>query len=164
MGRLVWDLLSERTLARREAGEAGDFELKILRDAEDLFEHATWWDRAMVLTTYSRLELHGDVARVALPLARSGAEALLTQPALRGDTLAPLARAVGEAYDAAAARTPRPAWRALYPWMRDERLQRHRVPCAACRQGAVGVEEYEVVQEGAAVAGESFRDRDDSTG
>ena len=142
VGRLAWDLLAERTLARREAGEFTDFDLQVLREAEDLFEHATFWDRAMILVTYSRLELTGDVGRIAMPIAREQASALLDEPAMKGAPLAPFAEAVKAAYDAAANRQPRVAWRALYLWMRDERLQRYRLPCAACRRGSVGVEGF----------------------
>ena len=100
-------------------------------------------DRAMILVTYSRLELTGDVGRIAMPIAREQASALLAEPALKGAPLAPFAAAVTAAYDAAASRQPRAAWRALYLWMRDERLQRYRVPCAACLRGSVGVEGFE---------------------
>ncbi|MBI5168314.1 MAG: hypothetical protein HZA61_02380 [Candidatus Eisenbacteria bacterium] len=142
VGRLAWDLLAERTLARREAGEFTDFDLHVLREAEDLFEHATFWDRAMVLVTYSRLELHGDVSRVAMPAALALASELLAEPAVKGEALAPFAASVTAAYDAAHARDPRRAWRALYLWMRDERLQRYRLPCAACRRGSIGVDGF----------------------
>jgi hypothetical protein len=152
VGRLVWALFSERMLARREAGELLDSDLSRLRDAEDLFEHSTFWDRAMVLVTYARLELSGDVTRVALPLARDRGAALLAEPVLRGAALAPLAQSVAAAYDAATQRQPRAAWRALYRWMRDESLRRYRVPCAACGKGSVGIEEF---AGGEDVAGES---------
>ena len=143
VGRLAWDLLADRTLARREAGDFTDFDLQVLREAEDLFEHASFWDRAMILVTYSRLELTGDVGRIAMPVAREQASGLLAEPALKGAPLAPFAAAVTAAYDAAVRREPRAGWRALYLWMRDERLQRYRVPCAACQRGSVGVEGFE---------------------
>lgn len=152
IGRLVWSLVSERVLARREVGEMMDFDLSQLREAEDLFEFATFWDRAMVLVTYSRLELTGDTGRVALPLAREVAAALLAEPPMRGAALAEFAAAVTAAYDAASQRLPRPAWRALYLWMRDERLKQGRMPCAGCGKGTFGVERSE--RDGA--GGESF--------
>ena len=113
----------------------------MLREAEDLFEHATFWDRAMILVTYSRLELTGDVGRIAMPIAREQPPPL-DEPAMKGAPLAPFAEAVKAARRR---REPAAAWRgvALYLWMRDERLQRYRLPMRGrARRGSVGVEGF----------------------
>lgn len=145
VGRFAFALLAERALERREAGELADLDLVTLRAAEDLLEHATFWDRALVLAAHARLaqDGDGDAGRVAQPLAREIAGALLAEPAVKSRPLALLAAALERAWDAAVAFDPRTARAAVAPWLGDPVLRRYRVPCAACGRGSVGVEAWE---------------------
>ena len=145
VGRLAFALLAERALARREAGEFGDFDLVSLREGEDLLEHHTFWDRALVLAAHAKLgpEADGDAARVARPLARELAAALLAEPPLQGAALAGARAAVTAAWDAVAASDPRGARGALAPWLANGVLRRYRLPCAACGRGSVGAEAWD---------------------
>ena len=143
VGRLLWSLLVERRLdGGREAPKPLDDRARTtLRRAESEFEHATFWDRAMVLAGWSRLGALDEAARVAAPLAREHAETLLAEPALRGDALRDVAGAVSRAQsladrgEAAAARSE------LAPLLARADLRHFRIPCAACGNGSVGVEE-----------------------
>lgn len=145
VGRLAVALVAERALARREAGELGDLDRGALREAEDLLEHRTFWDRALVLASWVRLGLEGDgdAARIARPLARELASELLAEPVLKGAPLAGLRAALERAWDAAAAFEPRTARAAVEPWLAHAALRRYRIPCRACGAGAVGVEAWE---------------------
>ncbi len=145
VGRLAFALLAERTLARRDGGELGDPDLVSLREGEDLLEHSTFWDRALVLAAWARLgpEGAGDAARVAQPLARELAAALLAEPPMRGAALADANAAVAGAWDAIAAFEPRAARAALAPWLAHPALRRYRLPCAACGRGSIGLEAWD---------------------
>jgi len=144
IGRLAFALLAERALARREAGELGDLDLVALREAEDLLEHRTFWDRALVLAGWARLgtEGDGDAARVARPLARELAAELLAEPAVKGEALAGLRRGIERAWDHIATFEPRQARAAIAPALADPVLQRYRLPCLACGRGSVGVDAW----------------------
>lgn len=145
VGRLAFALLAERARARREAGEFGDLDLVSLREGEEYLEFATFWDRALVLAAYSSLgpEADGDAARVARPLARELAAALLAEPPLQGAPLAAARAAVSAAWDAVTAFEPRAARAAIAPWLAHEALRRYRLPCAACGRGSVGAEAWD---------------------
>lgn len=145
VGRLAFSLLGERALARREAGELGDLDLGALREGEDQLEHATFWDRALVLSGWARLGSggDGDATRVARPLARELAAALLAEPAVKGASLAGAREALERAWDAVAAFEPRVAREAIAPWLAHEALRRYRLPCLACGRGTVGADTWD---------------------
>src|SRR5262249_24113280 len=58
VARLLWSLLVEREVARRVPGgpPPGGATRQALRDAEGELEFATFWDRALVLLGWARLE------------------------------------------------------------------------------------------------------------
>ena len=145
VGRLAFGLLAERAIARREAREFGDLDLVSLREGEDLLEHATFWDRALVLVAHAKLgaEAGGDARRVARPLARELAAGLLAEPPMRGAALAEARAAVEAAWDTIAAFEPLAARAALAPWLANGVLRRYRLPCAACGRGGVGAEAWD---------------------
>jgi hypothetical protein len=156
VGRLLWTSLVERALARRAAGEpataaAGlaDADREALRAAEGELEHATFWDRALVLLGWARLGETAEAARVAAPLAREQAASLLGEPALAGAPLGDLARAVAAGRSAADLGDPVEARHALLGALAREDLRRFRIPCAACGRGSVGVEEAAEAEAGA---------------
>jgi hypothetical protein len=153
VGRLTFTLLAERALARREAGEFGDLDIVALREGEDLLEHHSFWDRALVLAAHARLDNEGDATRVARPLARELAAALLAEPALKGAALAGAREAVTRAWDAISAFEPRRALAAIQPLLGDDALKRYRLPCSACGRGTLGADAWDEAQvAGAEVA------------
>lgn len=143
VGRLAFTLLAERALARREAGEFGDLDIVALRDGEDLLEHHSFWDRALVLVAHARLDNEGDATRVARPLARELAAALLAEPAMKGAALAPVREAVTRAWDAISAFQPREALAAIQPLLGHDALKRYRLPCVACGRGTLGADAWD---------------------
>lgn len=143
VGRLAFSLLAERALARREAGEFGDLDVVALREGEDLLEHHSFWDRALVLVAHARLDNEGDATRVARPLARELAAALLAEPALKGAALAGARETVSRAWDAISAFEPRVALAAIRPLLEHDALKRYRLPCSACGRGTVGADAWD---------------------
>jgi hypothetical protein len=143
VGRLAFTLLTERALARREAGEFGDLDVVALRKGEDLLEHHSFWDRALVLVAHARLDNEGDATRVARPLARELAAALLAEPALKGAALAGAREAVTRAWDAISAFEPRAALEAIQPLLSHDALKRYRIPCSACGRGTLGADAWD---------------------
>lgn len=152
VGRLLWSLLVERELARkgerelaRTEGAAAmplsDGTRAALLAAESEFEHATFWDRAMVLVGWARLGAQDEAARIAAPLARRLSAALLDEPALAGRLLGAVASAVATARAAMAMGEPLEARHTLAEAFTRDDLRRFRIPCAACGRGAVGIEE-----------------------
>ena len=141
VGRLAWSLLVEREAARPRGGSRLDDAARArLRAAEAGLEHATFWDRALVLAGWTRLGEVEESARVASALARSLAASLLTEPALAG-ALADVAEAVGSARAAMDSSEPAEARGALARALSRRDLARYRIPCARCGRGSVGVEE-----------------------
>ena len=143
VGRLAFTLLAERALARREAGEFGDLDVVALREGEDLLEHRSFWDRALVLAAHARLGNEGDATRVARPLARELAAALLAEPALKGTALAGAREALSRAWDAISAFEPRKALAAIQPLLGHDALKRYRLPCSACGRGTLGADAWD---------------------
>lgn len=143
VGRLAFSLLAERALARREAGEFGDLDVVALRKGEDLLEHQSFWDRALVLVAHARLDNEGDATRVARPLARELAAALLAEPAMKGAALAGANAAVSRAWDEISAFKPREALAALQPLLDHDALKRYRLPCVACGRGTLGADAWD---------------------
>jgi hypothetical protein len=143
VGRLLWSLLIERRLdgGRQAPKPLVERDRTTLRDAESEFEHDTFWDRAMILAGWSRLGALDDAARIAAPLAREQAEALLAEPALRAQPLRSVAEAVTEARTRIDRREPAAGRAALAPALVREDLRRFRIPCASCGRGTIGVEE-----------------------
>jgi tetratricopeptide (TPR) repeat protein len=144
IGRLLWTLLVERALARRGAKEVAplsEADLAALRGAEQEFEHATFWDRAMQLMGWARLGALEDVARIAAPLAREQAAALLVEPALSGAPLLAVTQAVAAARTAMDMGDPVEARHDNHDAFARDDLRRFRIPCAACGRGTIGIEE-----------------------
>jgi len=142
VGRLLWTLLVERALARGDTPASREPETRAtLRAAERELEHATFWDRALVVLGWARLGDGEQLERVAAPLARELAASLLEEPALSGTPLADVAQAVTTARSLADVRDPRAARRALAGPLAREDLRRYRIPCAACARGTVGIAE-----------------------
>jgi len=146
VGRLLWTRLVEREAAARREGEplAPDA-VALLRAAEAGFEHATFWDRAMMLLGWARLGATGEVARLAAPLARELSAELLDEPALRGAPLHEVSEAVSGARAAMDMGEPVEARHTIAPAFAREDLRRFRLPCAACGRGTVGIESVEDV-------------------
>lgn len=161
VGRLLWTLLVERALgtatgvgrpgagsppaaARATLDGASRAEL---RAAELELEHATFWDRALVLLGWARLGEREEAGRVARPLAHELADSLLAEPSLAGEPLAGLARAVTASRSAVEEADPFGARRALAAALARGDLRRFRIPCAACARGTVGVEGVEEAGE-----------------
>lgn len=149
VGRLIWSLVIEGTLGTRpaplptpEPATHGR-----VRQAEAMFEHATFWDRAMQVVGWWRLGAAAEVARLAGPLAQAQASEVLAEPALAGPALGELAatlravQAAGEVGDPSAAR------RVLAPAVARADLQRFRIPCRHCGMGSVGVDGVEEPDE-----------------
>jgi len=144
VGRLLWTLLVEHSLTPEGArGGAGAATPETLRAAERELEHVTFWDRALVLLGWTRLGEPDEAARVAAPLARELAEALLAEPAVTGAPLAVVAGALADARAATERGAPAEARKALTGALAREDLRRFRIPCAACGRGTVGVEAVE---------------------
>lgn len=143
IGRLLWSLMVERALAGKGHALAplGDDARNALRAAESEFEHATFWDRAMILVGWVRLGAQDEAARIAVPLARHAAAGLLDEPALHGQPLVDVTRAVVEARTAMDMGEPGEARHALAAAFAREDLRRFRIPCATCGQGTIGIEE-----------------------
>jgi hypothetical protein len=143
VGRLLWSLLVERELARAGGSHArlADGARRTLRAAEAQFEHATFWDRAMMVAGWARLGAFDECGRNAAPLVRELAAELLREPALTGARLQDLAETVDAAGEAAARDDAAAAHKAIAPALAREDLRHFRIPCAACGRGAVGVEE-----------------------
>lgn len=143
IGRLLWSLLVERELARAQdsaqplAAAARD----ALRAAESEFEHETFWDRAMILLGWARLGEQAEAARVGAPLARRQSAMLLDEPALSGQPLVDVTRAVAAARTAMDMGDPVEARHDIAEAFAREDLRRFRIPCAACGRGAIGIEE-----------------------
>ncbi len=151
VGRLLWSLLVERELARG-AGMGAPLEDAArfaLRAAEAEFEHATFWDRAMVLAGWARLGVSDEAARVAAPLAREQAAVLLDEPSLSGTPLLAVTQAVAAARSAMDMGDPVEARHTLAEAFTREDLRRFRIPCAACGRGTLGIEETAEVEESA---------------
>ncbi len=149
VGRLMWSLLVERELARG-SGAPATLEAPAraaLRAAEADFEHATFWDRAMVLAGWARLGASDEATRVAAPLARELAAALLDEPALSGVALLGVTQAVAEARSAMDMSDPAEARHALAEPFAREDLRRFRIPCVACGRGTLGIEETAEVDD-----------------
>ncbi len=149
VGRLVWSLLVERSLAP-ERGQRRDLApgetiaertRETLRAAEAEFEHTTFWDRSMIVAGWSRLGALDEAARVGAPLARELSTTLLGEPALSGPALLEVAAALATARSAMDLGDPVEARRAIAPALAREELRRFRIPCAACGRGTVGIEE-----------------------
>ena len=150
VGRLLWTLLVERELARREEASGGKLDERTaaaLRAAEAEFEHATFWDRAMQLLGWARLGALEDVARVAAPLAREQAAALLVEPALSGAPLLAVTQSVAAARTAMDMGDPVEARHDIHDAFAREDLRRFRIPCAACGRGTIGIEETAELQD-----------------
>jgi len=143
VGRLLWTLLVERATAHPDGSRA------LLRPAESQLEHDTFWDRALRIVGWARAGAPDEVTRIAAPLVRECADALLGEPALAGGPLAGVAAEVTAARDAAAAGDPAAARRALTAALARDDLKRFRIPCARCRRGSVGVEETHEAGTGA---------------
>ncbi len=143
IGRLLWSLMVERALSPRGAYAAPIDEAtrSALRAAEAEFEHATFWDRAMQLVGWVRLGAQDEAARIAEPLARQAAASLLDEPALSGEPLIDVTRAVVESRTAMDLREPGEARHAIAPAFAREDLRRFRLPCARCGQGTIGIDE-----------------------
>ncbi len=145
VGRLVWSLVVERTLAGRPAPLAvsePDTHARV-RAAEATFEHATFWDRAMQVVGWWRLGAAREVARLAAPLADAQAAEVLAEPALRGVALAEVAAILRAVRSAGADGDPAAAQRLLAPAVARADLQRFRIPCRHCGMGTVGVDGVE---------------------
>ena len=143
IGRLLWSLLIERALASGAtpgAPLAGDV-CAALRAAESEFEHATFWDRAMVLVGWVRIGAQDEAARIAAPLARQQSAGLLDEPALHGQPLVSVRRAVAAARAAMDMGDPVEARHTVAEAFARADLQRFRIPCARCGRGAVGIDE-----------------------
>lgn len=147
IGRLLWALLIERELAR---GAAPGVRLSAatraatratLRAAETEFEHATFWDRAMMLVGWARLGAQDEVTRIASPLAREQSAALLDEPALHGRPLVSVTAAVAAARAAMDMGDPVDARHTLAEAFARDDLKRFRIPCASCGRGAIGIDE-----------------------
>jgi len=141
VGRLLWTLLVERAIAARAAGASADGARALLRQAESEFEHETFWDRAMRIVGWTRTGAPDQAERIAAPLARECADALLAEPALAGAALAEVANAVTAARAEFVAGDPAAARRALAGALARTDLRRFRIPCARCGRGSIGVEE-----------------------
>jgi hypothetical protein len=144
VGRLLWTLLvGHEHAARGSVASPGPDAVARLRAAEAEFEHATFWDRAMVLLGWARLDAVDEVARVAAPLARELAAELLDEPALRGAPLHEVSEAVTAARAAMDTGRPVEARHTIAPAFAREDLRRFRMPCAACGRGTIGLEAEE---------------------
>ncbi|MEY4374626.1 MAG: hypothetical protein RL760_793 [Candidatus Eisenbacteria bacterium] len=145
VGRLVWSLVIERTLAGRAAplGASEPHTHARVRRAEATFEHATFWDRAMQVVGWWRLGAASEVARTAVPLAETPAAEVLAEPALAGPALGDVAAALHAVRAALAAGDVSSARRELAPAMARPDLPRFRIPCRHCGQGTVGVDAVE---------------------
>ncbi len=143
VGRLLWSLLVEREQAcDRAPGETiAERPRRTLRAAEAEFEHATFWDRAMVVAAWSRLGALDEAARVGAPLARELSTTLLGEPALGGAGLLEVVEALAAARSAMDLGDPVEARHAIAPALARRELRRFRIPCAACGCGSVGIEE-----------------------
>ncbi|MEQ1833453.1 MAG: tetratricopeptide repeat protein [Candidatus Eisenbacteria bacterium] len=143
IGRLLWSLLVERASAAGAgpAAPLAESGRAVLRAAESEFEHATFWDRAMILVGWARLGVPDDAARVAAPLARGQSAALLDEPALHGAPLASVTRAVAAARAAMDMGDPVEARHSVAEAFAREDLRRFRLPCAQCERGSIGIDE-----------------------
>jgi hypothetical protein len=143
VGRLLWSLQIEHELARPDAGAGTlpDDARAALRAAESELEHDTFWDRALLLVGWVRLGALDQAARIAAPLARRQSAALLDEPALGGEKLADVARALAAARAAMDTGDPVEARHDIAAAFARDDLRRFRIPCAACGRGTVGIEE-----------------------
>ena len=143
IGRLLWSLLVERALAAQgpQGAPLPDATRAALRAAEAEFEHSTFWDRAMMLVGWVRLGVQDEAARIAGPLAREAAAGLLDEPALHGQPLVDMTRAVVESRTAMDMGDPGEARHAIAPAFARADLRRFRIPCASCGRGTIGIEE-----------------------
>lgn len=159
IGRLLWSLLVERARAPGETGQRAGGETRerprgdapgaplsdavraALRAAESEFEHATFWDRAMILVGWARLGAHDEAARIAAPLAREQSAALLDEPALHGQPLVGVTRAVAAARAAMDMGDPVEARHTVAAAFERDDLRRFRIPCVRCGRGAIGIDE-----------------------
>lgn len=141
VGRLLWTLLVERSLARSRAGAASCPDERVLRAAEQEIEGESFWDRALIVHGYAVLGMPADVERVARPLIASLWDDLLAEPFLGGTVAAPLNAALDQVArglregDRAGARTR------IRILMDRPDVRGYRLPCAACGKGSVGVVE-----------------------
>ncbi len=143
IGRLLWSLLIERAAAHGAgpAAPLAESGRAVLRSAESEFEHATFWDRAMMLVGWARLGAHDEAVRLAAPLAREQSAALLDEPALHGTPLVSVTRAVAAARAAMDMGDPVEARHTIAEAFAREDLRRFRIPCARCGRGSIGVDE-----------------------
>jgi len=135
VGRLVWSRLIEF------ASFATVSERSRLRAAERELEHDTFWDRALLLVGWVRVGAPEEAARVATPLARDEARALVAEPALTGGPLRDVAEAVARTIAAIDAGEPQQGRDAIAGALAREDLRRFRLPCARCGRGSIGVDE-----------------------
>ncbi|MBI1796844.1 MAG: hypothetical protein HYR74_07315 [Candidatus Eisenbacteria bacterium] len=159
IGRLVWSLLIEREIARRNAwgataagatgattGDEAASAARVLAAAERDLEFATFWDRAMVVHGYTRLGMKREAGAAAAPLAASLLEALAAESYACGPAAGPIAPAIASARGAVGEGRPGDALAAVRGIIERPDVSRYRVPCARCGRGAIGVED---VDEGA---------------
>jgi tetratricopeptide (TPR) repeat protein len=143
IARLLWTLLVERSLERQGPMRSDCPDVRVLRAAESFFEFDSFWDRAMMLLGWTRVNVAREVARHASMLAEAHLHALTLEPPLRGQALAPLAAAIEAARRAVHLREPAAARAALAPMLGRADLRHYRLPCAVCGVGSVGVDGVE---------------------
>jgi len=146
VGRLLWSLLTVRVAGASPSLRVADRAL--LRAAETQFEHATFWDRAMLIVGWVRVGAPEEAARIAASLAHAQVEALLAEPALGGAPLADVTRALAAARDAVSASEPSRARHAIASALARQDLRRFRIPCARCGRGSIGVDEAQEFASG----------------
>ncbi len=140
IARLLWTLLVERSLERQGPMRSDCPDVRVLRAAESFFEFDSFWDRAMMLLGWTRVNVMREVARHASLLAEAHLHALTLEPPVRGQALAPLAAAIEAARRAVHLREPAAARAALAPMLERADLRHYRLPCAVCGVGSVGVD------------------------
>jgi tetratricopeptide (TPR) repeat protein len=143
IARLLWTLLVERSLERQGPMRSDCPDVRVLRAAESFFEFDSFWDRAMMLVGWARVNVLREVARHASLLAEAHLHALTLEPPLRGQALEPLADAIEAARRAVHLREPAAARAALAPMLERADLRHYRLPCAVCGVGSVGVDGVE---------------------
>lgn len=147
IGRLMWSLLVERAEARRRAGASECPDERVLRAAAGLFEHDTFWDRAMVLSGYAALGMRADATAIAAPLAVERARPFAAEPFLRARGAEAIRGAAEEVLGAVERGDADQTAAALAPLTARDDLRQYAVPCAACGRGLVRADAIEETEE-----------------
>jgi hypothetical protein len=145
VGRLLWTLLMERTLARADRGGSACPDPRVMRAAEGEFEFDTFWDRALVVHGYARLGMKHEGGEAAAALADGLLARLVEEPFARGPAGGWLAAPLATGLAAVRERRPGDALAALKSVMGRHEVLNYRVPCVGCGRGSLGVESCEDV-------------------